>query len=59
MQPDDGPGAQLPFSDRAFVEEKKIQEYLLNPDHPVGGSKAKFFIARLLANRVDRVSAFP
>ena len=46
MRPNDGLEAWLPFADRALVEEKKILEYLLNPDHPVGGSKAKFFVAR-------------
>ena len=37
---------QLPNSACAQVEEKKIVDYLLNPAHPDGGSKAKFFLAR-------------
>lgn len=37
---------QLPNSDCALVEEKKIVEYLLNLAHPDGGSKARFFLAR-------------
>ncbi|MBI3148384.1 MAG: hypothetical protein HYZ17_07710 [Betaproteobacteria bacterium] len=36
----------LPNSERALVEEKKILEYLLNPAHPDGGPKARFFQAR-------------
>lgn len=30
----------------AWVEEKKIKEYLLNESHPQGGPKARFFLAR-------------
>lgn len=37
---------RLPNSACAQVEEKKIVEYLLNPAHPDGASKAKFFMAR-------------
>lgn len=29
----------------AKVQEGKILEYLLSPDHPVGGDKAAFFLA--------------
>jgi hypothetical protein len=36
----------LPSSSEAWVEEKKIKEYLLNLDHAQGKSKAKFFLAR-------------
>ena len=32
----------LPDADAAFVEPDKLTEYLLNPDHPVGGDKAAF-----------------
>lgn len=28
------------------IPPEKISKYLLNPDHPEGGSKAKFFLAR-------------
>jgi len=35
----------MPFPDaeNAIVAEEKIREYLLNPSHPVGGSKAIWF----------------
>lgn len=33
----------LPNADRARVEQSKIVEYLLNREHPDGGSKARFF----------------
>lgn len=36
----------MPGSEQAYVEERKILEYLLNEDHAVGGSKARFFFAR-------------
>lgn len=36
----------LPNSIAAQVEERKIIDYLLNPAHPDGGSKAKFFLTR-------------
>ena len=45
MSPSEGLDTQLPFAARALVEERKIVEYLLNLDHPVGASKAKFFLA--------------
>lgn len=35
----------LPHPARPFVEQKKIIEYLLAPDHPQGGAKARFFEA--------------
>jgi hypothetical protein len=38
--------ARLPLSDAAFVEEKKITKYLLDPAHEDGQSKARFFLAR-------------
>jgi hypothetical protein len=34
---------KLPNVDAAVVEEQKIVAYLLNPNHPDGASKAKFF----------------
>lgn len=34
---------RLPNADRARVEQSKIVEYLLNREHPDGGSKARFF----------------
>jgi hypothetical protein len=37
---------KLPAGSHARVEQKKVLEYLLNPGHPQGGSKANFFLAR-------------
>lgn len=37
---------KLPGADRAYVEPGKIQDYLLQTEHPQGASKAKFFAAR-------------
>jgi uncharacterized protein DUF6883 len=34
---------KLPNADRAVVEREKIVNYLLNPMHPYGASKARFF----------------
>jgi hypothetical protein len=34
---------KLPDSKNLIVEKEKIIAYLLNPNHPVGGAKAKFF----------------
>ena len=34
--------ASLPDADAAFVEPAKLTDYLLNPDHSVGGDKAAF-----------------
>ena len=31
---------KLPFPDQAVVEERKLTEYLLNPTHPQGRTKA-------------------
>ncbi len=33
----------FPNAEQAFVAEEKIRDYLLNPQHPVGGSKAVWF----------------
>ena len=35
---------KLPNVHLATVPEKKITDYLLNPGHPAGGSKAAFFL---------------
>lgn len=49
---------KLPNRVCAQVEEKKIVEYLLNPAHPDGASKAKFFLARGFAgNRWEDMCA--
>ena len=34
---------KLPNPDKAVVERGKIVDYLLNPRHPYGASKARFF----------------
>ena len=39
---DDPQGRRLPRASLAFVEAAKLTDYLLNPDHPVGGDKAAF-----------------
>ena len=36
---------KLPNAENAYVEERKITAYLLDPSHPVGSSKARFFLA--------------
>jgi hypothetical protein len=35
---------KLPGADALIVPRRKIEDYLLNLEHPVGGGKAKFFI---------------
>ncbi len=35
----------LPDAGRAFVDRAKVVAYLLNPDHPDGGTKAAYFAA--------------
>ncbi|MFV5216034.1 DUF6883 domain-containing protein [Azonexus caeni] len=37
---------KLPDAEHSLVEERKIREYLLNPEHPQGAAKARFFSAR-------------
>lgn len=34
---------KLPNRSEAVVEVKKLTEYLLNDQHPIGGGKSKFF----------------
>jgi hypothetical protein len=36
---------KLPNAERAIVEDEKIRDYLLSLEHPVGRSKARFFIS--------------
>ncbi len=38
---------KLPNSARAFVDETKLREYCLNPDHPRGRHKARVFASAL------------
>jgi hypothetical protein len=33
----------LPNSGAAWIPRSKLEEYLLDPDHPTGGAKARFF----------------
>jgi hypothetical protein len=33
----------IPNADKAYVPAEKLSDYLLDEQHPVGGSKAKFF----------------
>jgi hypothetical protein len=35
---------RLPGVERAIVPQSKIEDYLLNLEHPIGGGKARFFI---------------
>ena len=35
----------MPNADSAFVPPEKLTDYLLNEQHPVGGSKAKWFLS--------------
>jgi hypothetical protein len=35
---------KLPNAELAFVPERKVTHYLLNPAHPAGGSKSWFFL---------------
>lgn len=35
---------KVPNCEQALIPMEKIEEYLLNPDHPDGGSKARFFL---------------
>lgn len=37
----------LPFHERAWIPEGKLSDYVLNPDHAIGWSKAKFFDQQL------------
>ena len=38
---------QLPNYDKAVVDERKLIDYALNPDHPVGGDKSRRFKAAM------------
>lgn len=37
---------KMPNAEKAFIEKRKLGDYLLNLNHKVGFSKAKFFRAR-------------
>ncbi len=36
-------GDHLPRALEAIIDERKLRDYALNPDHPVGGPKARLF----------------
>jgi hypothetical protein len=36
--------AQLPRIKEAIIPQNKVENYLLNPEHPIGSGKAKFFV---------------
>jgi hypothetical protein len=36
---------QLPRAETAVISEAKVVDYLLNPQHPDGGGKARFFLS--------------
>ena len=35
----------IPLADSAYVPQEKLTKYLLDEQHPVGGSKAKWFLS--------------
>lgn len=34
---------KIPNANAAIIPRRKIEDYLLNAEHPIGGAKAKFF----------------
>jgi filamentous hemagglutinin len=44
-------GDRLVNADRAQLDPRKITEYALNPEHPVGGNKARVFEAATGSNK--------
>lgn len=38
---------RLPNYEHALIDDNKLRNYCLNPDHPVGKHKAKVFLAAL------------
>jgi hypothetical protein len=44
-RPDESPRMKVPNADRAIITRDKLQEYLLNPQHKRGASKAKALLA--------------
>jgi hypothetical protein len=45
--------ARLPYSERAILDIRKIEDYCLNPGHPRGRHKARLFRELLGATRSD------
>lgn len=56
---------KLPNAERVIISESKIRDYLLSRSHPVGQSKARFFLGRgftvenwrLLADAISDIAA--
>jgi hypothetical protein len=48
---------KLPNVDRAVIDDAKVRDYLLSPEHPVGWTKAPFF--GVLGFRRDRWLLLP
>jgi hypothetical protein len=46
-----GPDARLLGAGSAVIDERKLLDYALDPDHPVGGAKARVFLAALGVDR--------
>ncbi|MEX2530045.1 MAG: DUF6883 domain-containing protein [Gemmatimonadota bacterium] len=44
---------KLPNGDRSWIPREKLENYLLNPSHPTGGGKERFF--RKLGYTVDNI----
>jgi hypothetical protein len=47
--------AYLPAK-RAVIDPRKLADYVLNPEHPIGGAKARVFRAALGIGRADAIS---
>ncbi len=45
------PASSLIGADRAIIDPRKLEGYALNPDHPVGGNKARVFESVLGFNK--------
>jgi hypothetical protein len=43
----------LPNGDQALVDDTKLRAYALNPDHPLGGHKARVFASALGLTAAD------
>jgi hypothetical protein len=46
----------LPNADRAFIDLRKLADYSLSPDHPVGGHKAILFQRILSITTADALA---
>jgi filamentous hemagglutinin len=44
-------GTTLPNAEKASIDPRKLTDYALNPDHPVGGNKARVFESALGYNK--------